>query len=59
MKLRKKGFMGIFTGPNTLFLDLKKFKNFFWLHLLPGTTTKKRFLNKVPNTGSSDKRLKL
>jgi hypothetical protein len=44
---------GICTGPNTLFLDLKIFEKFCWLHLAPGTTFKKKFFQKtkvVPGT---------
>jgi hypothetical protein len=32
--------LGIYPGQNTLYLDLKNFSKFFWLHLVPGTTSK-------------------
>jgi hypothetical protein len=51
-KIQKKFFLGICTGPNDLFLDLKNFGAAF------GATFKKKFFFKlryyqVPNTGSS------
>jgi hypothetical protein len=38
----KKVFLGICTGPNTLFLELKNVSKMFWQHLVPGTPFKKK-----------------
>jgi hypothetical protein len=48
-------FLGICTGQNTFYLDLKNFSKSFWLHFVPGTTSKKIILKTkvVPKTGSS------
>jgi hypothetical protein len=48
-KYSKKIFhWGIYRGTKSLFLGPKNFSNFFWLHLVPGTTIEKTQV--VPGT---------
>jgi hypothetical protein len=35
-------FFGIYPGTKCPFLRAKNFPNFFWLHLVPGTTFEKK-----------------
>jgi hypothetical protein len=41
-KNSKKFFFGYLTGTKSPFLRPKNFPNFFWLHLVPGTTIEKK-----------------
>jgi hypothetical protein len=41
-KNSKKFFLGIYSGTKFPFLSLINFSIFFWLQLVPGTTTKKK-----------------
>jgi hypothetical protein len=40
-KIQKNFFLGIYPGTKSPFLGPKNFSNFFWLHLVPGTTIEK------------------
>jgi hypothetical protein len=51
-KNSKKVFLGICTGPNTLFLDYKIFRKIFELHLVPGTTFNKNFFKTKVEPGT-------
>jgi hypothetical protein len=39
------GFLGIYPGTKSPFFRVKKFSNFFWLQLVPGTTIEKNKKN--------------
>jgi hypothetical protein len=41
-KKSKKFLGGIYPGTKSPFLRPKNFPNFFWLHLVPGTTIEKK-----------------
>jgi hypothetical protein len=41
-KSSKKIFFGYLPGTKSTFLGPNNFSNFFWLHLVPGTTIEKK-----------------